>query len=333
MTRARATLVNVEDTPYYHCYGRCVRRAYLCGVDLSTGTSFEHRRSWMSARLSVLVDVFAIDLCAYALMGNHYHLVVKVNPTVVDGWSDQRVVERWTQLFKGPAVASQFLRQDVLSHSERLVLERHIKTWRKRLGDLSWFMRCLNEYIARKANREDGCTGHFWESRFKSQALLDEPALLTAMVYVDLNPIRAGSAKSVEDSDFTSAQARLREITDISSHDDIQRPRLLPFLGRETNSCADEIPFNVQDHLDLVDSSGRCIRPDKPRAIAAEETRLLTRLGLAAGEWIATVTGLQRRYPLAMGSPARLLQLAQRSNGMWMKGLGLARRLYVADVE
>ncbi len=333
MTRARATLVNVEDTPYYHCYGRCVRRAYLCGVDASTGASFEHRRAWISERLNLLVDVFAVDLCAYALMSNHYHLVVKLDPTRIEQWSDRDIVERWTQLFKGPAVASRFLRQEALSHAERVTLKRHIEIWRKRLADLSWFMRCLNEYIARKANREDDCTGHFWESRFKSQALLDEPAVLTAMVYVDLNPVRAGAAESIEDSDFTSAQARFREITGNPSEEASQRPRLLPFLGSEIQSSADHLPFNLQDYLELVDTSARCVRVDKRPAVAAQETRLLTRLGLQCDEWFATVGDLQRRFQLAMGSPARLIELAQRFDGVWMKGLGLARRLYVVNAE
>ena len=74
-------------------------------------------------------------------------------------------------------------------------------------------MRCLNEQFARRANAEDGCTSRFWEGRFKSQALLDEPALSTAMAYVDLNPIRAKIAIELTDSDKTSVRQRLQAVT------------------------------------------------------------------------------------------------------------------------
>lgn len=203
MTRARATLVSVEDTPYYHCLGRCVRRAFLCGFDELTKRSFEHRRVWMQERLALLTDTFAIDVCAYALLSNHYHLVVRLSPERMNDWSDREVVERWTRLYAGSPAARKYLDQDLLSSRDKARISAEISTWRARLGNLSWFMRSLNEYIARKANAEDDCTGHFWEARFKSQALLDETALLTAMAYVDLNPIRAKMADSIRIRSYT----------------------------------------------------------------------------------------------------------------------------------
>ena len=82
MTRPRSSLVSVSDTPYYHCIGRCVRRAFLCGKDPVSGKSFEHRKQRILERLKLLTEVFAIDLCAYALMSNHYHLVLRLAPPV-----------------------------------------------------------------------------------------------------------------------------------------------------------------------------------------------------------------------------------------------------------
>ena len=209
MTRARKQLISLEDTPYYHIISRTVRRAFLCGDDPLTGQSFEHRRQWVVDRLAKLERIYCIDICAYAVMSNHFHLVLYINQQAANELSDQEVIERWCKLYKGSLVAYKAREGKVLSLIEQDLLQQDVQKWRERLADISWFMRGLNENIARRANREDQCKGHFWESRFKSQALLDEQALLTCMAYVDLNPIRANIAKTPEQSDYTSIQSRL----------------------------------------------------------------------------------------------------------------------------
>ena len=333
MTRARATLVSVEQTPYYHCVGRCVRRAFLCGVDAASGRNFEHRRDWLRERLTELVEVFAIDLCAYALMSNHYHLVVHLRPAATEAWSAEEVVRRWTRLFTGSDVARKFLRSEYLDAAERAHLERLVATWRERLGHLSWFMRCLNEYLARRANAEDGCTGHFWEGRFKTQALLDDAALITAMAYVDLNPVRAGTAQDIPHSDYTSAQDRLAAITQPAPPADAVRPVLRPFVGAERADTPDALPFNLQDYLTLLDDTGRVVRGRNTGFIDGDTPRLLAQLGVAPGEWLATVTTLQARYELAMGAPERLRRLAAAWAAKWVCGIRFARRLYLATAN
>ncbi len=210
MPYPRHAQVSTETTPYYHCVSRCVRRAFLCGWDRLTGQSYEHRKQWVVDRLALLGDVFCIDVCAYAIMANHHHVVLRLNPEQAAHLSEDDVLERWCRLFGLPLLVERYRQGLSTSDVEAETAREWIATYRERLADLSWFMRCLNEPIARWANAEDGVTGRFWEGRFKSQARLDEAALLTCMSYVDLNPVRAAIAQTPEASDYTSIQERIR---------------------------------------------------------------------------------------------------------------------------
>ena len=180
-----------------------------------TGMSFEHRRGWIETRMRKLASVFAIDITVYSVMSNHYHLVVRIDEERTKGWSDEEVLKRWTQLFTGPLFVQRYLTdaRSEMSDSELDRVGQFVELYRQRLCDLSWMMRVLNESIARMANAEDNCTGRFWEGRFKSQVLLDEQVLLTAMAYVGLNPIRAGIAETPEDSVHTSVKQRVDDLS------------------------------------------------------------------------------------------------------------------------
>ena len=234
MTRPRKEQVSIDDTPYYHIVSRCVRRSFLCGIDQRTGKSYEHRRAWIEERIRLLSSIFAIDICAYAVMSNHIHIVVRLNPAELDQLHAVEIAQRWTCLFKGPLLLQKWLSDsNALDKIETETVLDLIKVYRHRLGDLGWFMKCLNEPIARQANKEDKCTGHFsatapgvalppvslpsWESRYKSQALLSQEALLYCMAYVDLNPIRAGMSQTPESSDHTSIKERFKPSFNLSA--------------------------------------------------------------------------------------------------------------------
>ena len=135
MTRARYSQISLDSTSYYHCICRCVRRAFLCGQDHYSGQDYEHRRQWVVDRLAVLGEVFAIDLCAYAVMSNHYHVVVRINEKQASGWSDTEVAERWMQLFSGPEVVKRWLSEQT-EGGETLKALEIIGLWRERLYDL-----------------------------------------------------------------------------------------------------------------------------------------------------------------------------------------------------
>ncbi len=204
--RPRSELVDLATTPWYHCIQRCVRRAWLCGVDPYTGKSFEHRREWVEERLKLVTSVFAIDLASYAIRSNHVHTLVKIVRERAESWSNDEVRERWLSLY--PGTKSRFV-QAPKNKRERDQNEKQIEEWRSNLWSLSWFQRAISEPIARRANREDECTGRFWEGRFKSKAILDDAALITCMAYIDLNPIHDGEAQTLAACKHTSARARL----------------------------------------------------------------------------------------------------------------------------
>jgi len=295
-------LISIADTPYYHITSRCVRRAYLCGEDHYSGKSYEHRRQWIVDRIRLLSSLFAMDICAYAVMSNHYHLALKVCPEQLEDLSEDDIMDRWCALFKGPLLVQNYRNGEALKAHERAAVSEIAEVWRKRLASVSWFMRCLNQPIARQANKEDGCTGKFWESRFNSQALKSEEALLSCMAYVDLNPLRADMAETPETSDYTSIKERIHAEFDLEAaiEDqiacgdilDFQSP-LKPLLHFDGNTSARRqtgIPFGFKDYLALVDWTGRLVRSDKRGHIDTSLPPILTRLRISPEEWRINTT-------------------------------------------
>ncbi|MEL4423433.1 alpha-amylase family glycosyl hydrolase [Shewanella algae] len=319
MTTARRQLIDAESTPFYHVINRCVRRAFLCGEDALSGRSYEHRRGWIVDKIRQLSSVFCIEVCAYAVMSNHYHLVLKIDLATQQALSPFEVIERWTGLFSGNSVAAKFLKGDSLSDGERILLDTLISDWQERLGSISWFMRCLNEDIARKANREDGCKGVFLEGRFKSQALLDEQALLACMMYVDLNPIRAGIADSLQTSDYTSIQERIEEHAEPTTANASLKP-LLQFDGAATAAEQIGIPFHFADYLELIDWTGRAVREDKRGFIACSRPKLLLELGISDDAWITSAKEFRRQYSGMSGRWDVMCAMKAKYGGKWCRG-------------
>jgi REP element-mobilizing transposase RayT len=282
--------------------GQALRRAFLCGVDPYSGRDYEHRRQWVVDRIRLLSSLFAIDICAYAVMSNHFHLVLKMSPEQFNNLSDDQIMDRWCTLFKGPLLVQRYRKGDQLTTPERTTVADIVNVWRGKLSSISWFMRCLNQPIARQANREDNCTGKFWESRFTSQALKTEEALLSCLVYVDLNPIRAGIANKPETSKHTSIRERIKaefnlkqalkdqvESGDILEFSTPLKP-LLHFEDSLTKSSLTGILFTFQDYLKLVDWTGRIIRTDKPGFLENILPPILKRLHISTEQWHLNTT-------------------------------------------
>ena len=223
------------------------------------------------------------------------------------------------QIFTGPLILHQYLDNAVLSDSELEYVADLLSTWRQRLADLSWFMRCLNEPIARMANAEDHCTGRFWEGRFKSQALLDARAVLACMAYVDLNPIRAAVAKTPEESNYTSIQERIL-------HPEASCLRQFAKHGDGG------IPFEFRDYLELVDWAGREIKRNKRGYIPAHTPPILTRLRMDASPVLDYLGKADQPTFSALGPVSMLKTFAQSLGQSFVKGQVLGKQLWPEKV-
>lgn len=336
MPKARQSLISLEATPYYHCVSRCgVRRAFLCGEDALTGYSFEHRRGWIEDRMLDLSRSFGVEVCAFAIMSNHTHVVLYVEQASADAWSFDEIIERWHSLFSGITLSQRHLRGDDMCKAERRKLQEVAEIWRERLMSVSWFMRCLNEHIARQANAEDGCTGRFWEGRFKSQALLDEAALAACLAYVDLNPIRAGMADTPESSDHTSIQSqrRIEGLKDTpnesqSTQSTIQSPALFPFVGNPRQDMPKGLPFALMDYLELVDWTGRCLRDDKRVSIPASTPPILQRLHIKPEAWLQLTTRFENQFCHFVGRPDNVQAICTQLGQKWAWGTSHCKAMF-----
>jgi hypothetical protein len=317
MPTPRNQLVDTNVAAYYHCINRVVRRAFLLGDDQITGKNFDHRRGWVVERMEKLVDIFAIDVCSYGLMSNHFHLVLHVDSPRVLDWDDEEVATRYERLFRFTVGEARELPVEVW--------KLKLGLWRERLGSLSWFMRCLNESIARRANREDNCTGRFWEGRFRSQALLDPGALLTCMTYVDLNPVRAGLAAQPKDALFTSIRERLLHA---ARPKEVPAPRLMPFADHAVAEGRETLPIDFEAYVELVHFAAEAVRKNEevvvPPAVAAK----LERHGLESTRFIEMLRNYSRRFFTMVGHAHRIDTESTRRGHKRSPGIVAARRMY-----
>lgn len=353
MATPRRLQVDPSVSGIYHCHSRCVRRAFLCGQDSHSGRNFDHRRGWIRDRIRELTALFAIEVDSYDVMSNHFHVVVRTLPERVAGWTDAEVARRWLSLYPGPKGRSG------VPPTESAIAElcadtQKLATCRARLADLSWFMRALKEPIARRANREDGCTGHFWEGRFKCQKLEDEGAVLACMIYVELNAVRAGMASSLEEIEFASIQdrlialgarrqlARVRTLSDPTPEQaeliaraerEATRDHWLAPIGESRDSGPDDppplLPLEEEQYLQLVEWTGQQIRGEgKHGHLRSDLCSVLERLDLRVETWAANVAQYEGLFCQVAGNRGDLHAFARATGRAWVHGQKGARRLY-----
>ena len=264
MTTPRKILIDSEVPLFYHLVSRCVRRSALCGYDRVTRRNYKHRKQWLIDRLMFLGKYFAVEVHAYTIMSNHFHLVVYYDPLACQRWSDEEAADRWLAICpprmpggEVDALALEVVKVALLQDESRL---RHV---RKELGSVSTFMKFLKQPIARRANIEDECTGHFFEQRFYSGALLDDESILAAMAYVDINPIQAKIEKTIEACKDSSVAVRLKATANSAEALDALLAPLVSGLGDDGRV----INITLREYvrlLTLVSKSPpkKCSQPD-----------------------------------------------------------------------
>ncbi len=259
-----------------HTVQRCVRRAFLAGKDPLTGKDFDARREWIRRRLEILAAVFGVDVLTYAILSNHMHLILRNRPDVVKTWSDRDVAERWLKVFPGRRL-DEHLGQPTQNDIQTLVRnKKRLATVRLRLSDISWFMRSVSEPIARLANKQDECTGRFWEGRFKAQRITDESGLLACAMYVDLNPIRAAMAATAEQSRHTSAFDRIGALK-----------------GDQVDSAASQlVPISTDEAAELIKNT-----PVERRSTVAAAVKRTGRRRIPRDGWLSPLKLKERSSP------------------------------------
>jgi hypothetical protein len=306
MTIARAHLVDPAVTRWYHCITRCVRRAFLLGEGISD------RKLWIDRRLRELAEIFSIAVGGFSVMDNHLHVLVRLDPGLAAGWSDEEIARRWGRLFPPRDKSRQPIPVSDAWVEWRLKDAAWVAKARERLQSLSWFMKCLKEPLARLANRQDKTRGFFFEGRFKSVAILDEEALLAACAYIDLNPIAAGMAEVPEASPHTSIKERVDHVKAQGRTENLKAANEGSIAGSKAAAGLEESHwlcpiedrrridstregmlegFSLGSYLMLVDYTGHLFREGKV-AISREVAEIFERLGTSAESWQARLQKL-----------------------------------------
>ena len=358
MTISRYLLIPPGKEGVYHVRSRCIRRAFLLGWDPYSEKNYDHRKDWVYNRLRFLVTCFGIEVCGFSIMINHTHLILRTLPQKAQAWSNKEVAFRWLTLYprrrdlQGNAQPPTDSEIDILLDDPDL-----IETYRGRLTSISWFMKSLNEWISRKANKEDNCTGKFWEGRFKSTALLDQAAILTCLQYVDLNPIRAGVAETPEDSAYTSAhdriQARQARVTLEKYRSEKEKgheaknqteTQLLTLEDLDQQTRKDQwlspmgrspevqnglfLNIDLKEYIELLDWTGRQMKNDKKGSIPSELAPILRRLEIETEPWLECISHFGNRFYHVAGSVKRILEATKEIGKKWLRGKTEAKKVF-----
>ena len=342
---ARRKLLGGERPAVFHCWNRCVRRAFLCGRDSHTGKDYSHRRDWIVHREEQLAGLFAIDIEFRAERSNHLHLVLRALPRVAQRWSAQDVVRRWLTITKLAKCFSDDLPTPDPQRVEQGARDKKlVAKLRRRLSSISWFMGILCENIARRANHEDDCRGRFFETRFSCRECTDLSALLVCGIYVDLNPYRAGEVDNPVAAQYTSVYQRLQAQglqKNAADRPDGWLGELTLLPERKTDATwADSsrtghrasdlglLPVSLENYVRLLHWTAHQLRSGQRTTIPADLATVLEHFDVQQDHWLDTVEQYESAFGHAVGRAASLAAVAERMELQHLKGVAACRRAF-----
>jgi hypothetical protein len=320
---ARSEVFDADEVAIMHVIQRCVRRCYLMGHDPVSGRNYDYRKQWLEERLQHFAACFGIDLVCFCILSNHFHLILRSRPDVVATWDDTEVARRWLRICpvrKGPRNQPPEPTESELNRIRNDA--NRLAEIRRRLSDISWWMRLLSQPLAAMANKEEDQLGRFWQGRYRAVRLCDEAAILACAAYVDLNLIRATLAETIEQSDFTSIQRRIESLAcaggldsslpsdrflcpiEIDERSDTVGP--VPSVTLYRASDKGVLPMTTQEYIQLLDWTARQVVKTKRGATPADLPQILERLRLSRQEWSGLVRDFGRMFALVAGLPATL---------------------------
>ena len=326
MRKARCEVIDSSQINVVHVYNRTVRRCFLLGQDPLTGKNFDHRKVWIEEWLEHFAAHFGIDLLTFAVLSNHFHLILRNRPDVVQTWSDTEVARRWLMICphrtdqEGKPIAPSEAELNLIRHCPLKLAQT-----RERLADVSWWMRLLCQRVAMRSNREDRATGRFFEERYKAIRLIDEASIIACSAYVDLNPIRAQICQTIETSEHTSAK---RRIDAMRRQHQAQRPEPKSFqrdpaaflspltIDEQLDSagpcasvqgkrCSEKgfLAMSLLDYVELLDWTARQSHPSKLGKTPSDLPPVILRLGIAPEDWCELVSSFGRLFHHVAGNP------------------------------
>lgn len=337
---ARKEIIRPNQVAVYHCWATTLPKMVLCGK--KGKKDYDHRKEWIRARLVQMSEVFAVEVCGYSINKDRLDVVIRVRPDVAKKWSKEEVARRWKMIHpqdRDRELEFETVKPSKQQTQELLADKGQLEECRKRLFDVTWFVRDLCEAVARRMNREEGRKGRVWYGRFRTRQILDAPAALAACVALEASPVLSGCTGDIAQGGYSSAcdriagvkaRAKAKARAPRSNDPDAWLNPLDAGKPRGKTPAKSAFPMNPSDYVQVVEWTGKQFAAKKMDAAPpADVAAAIKKMGLDPENWLEFVANLNERFTRAVGSPALMAKEAKRIGKSWFRGHIHAEEAYL----